>query len=229
MNGFPLSMANPAVYPGPPPAETDVVVIGGGVIGVCTALYLARGGQRVTLLEKGRVAGEQSSRNWGWIRQQGRDPDELPIMVEALARWREETAQARNRARGFVVSDAGLLELARLRPTTPSDIQVVGNIHPRALQRYQPDLLQAIATAAGDRSAIYRPRPLDNGQRQDLNRMQEAVKARAGELDVDPALLASRREIERLLRAVAAGKPPPERFLGWRKQVITDELMGIIS
>lgn len=76
-------------YPGPPPAETDVVVIGGGVIGVCTALYLARAGQRVTLLEKGRIAGEQSSRNWGWIRQTGRDLDELPIMIEANLLWRE--------------------------------------------------------------------------------------------------------------------------------------------
>ena len=41
------------------------------------------------LLEKGCIAGEQSSRNWGWIRQQGRDPDELPIMVEANRLWRE--------------------------------------------------------------------------------------------------------------------------------------------
>ena len=66
-----------------------MVVIGGGVIGVCTALYLAEAGQSVVLLEKGRIAGEQSSRNWGWIRQQGRDPDELPIMVEANRLWRD--------------------------------------------------------------------------------------------------------------------------------------------
>ena len=64
-------------------------MIGGGVIGVCTALFLARLGKRVTLLEKGRIAAEQSSRNWGWIRQQGRDPDELPIMLEANRLWRE--------------------------------------------------------------------------------------------------------------------------------------------
>jgi ribonuclease D len=155
--------------------------------------------------------------------------DETLRALRELARWREVTAQARNRARGFVISDAGLLELARLRPATPSDIQVVDSIHPRALQRYQRDLLQAIATAAGDRSPIHRPAPLDNGQRQVLNRMRNVVKARAGELDVDPALLASRRELERLLRAVVAGKPPPERFRGWREQVITDELLSIIG
>lgn len=89
MTEFPIHEAAPLTWPGPPPTEADIVVIGGGVIGVCTALYLAEAGQRVILLEKGRIAGEQSSRNWGWIRQQGRDPDELPIMVEANRLWRD--------------------------------------------------------------------------------------------------------------------------------------------
>lgn len=88
MTPFPISDQTPITHPGPHPADSDVVVIGGGVIGVCTALFLARSGQRVTLLEKGRIAGEQSSRNWGWIRQQGRDPDELGIMTEANRIWR---------------------------------------------------------------------------------------------------------------------------------------------
>ncbi|MEE4189769.1 MAG: FAD-binding oxidoreductase [Roseobacter sp.] len=70
------------------PDAVDTVVIGGGVIGVCTALFLARAGQRVLLLEKGRIAAEQSSRNWGWIRQQGRDLAELPIMKTAADLWR---------------------------------------------------------------------------------------------------------------------------------------------
>ena len=72
----------------PLPSETDVVVIGGGVIGVCTAYYLARLGQKVMLCEKGVVAGEQSSRNWGWIRQHARDEAELPIMMESVRLWK---------------------------------------------------------------------------------------------------------------------------------------------
>ncbi|MEM1352492.1 MAG: FAD-binding oxidoreductase [Pseudomonadota bacterium] len=88
MNEFPLGDSTAPVHCDPLPSETDVVVIGGGVVGVTTALFLARAGRRVVLLEKGRIAAEQSSRNWGWIRQQGRDPDELPIMQEAARLWR---------------------------------------------------------------------------------------------------------------------------------------------
>ncbi len=84
---FPITLATPVRHPGPAPAATEVVVLGGGVVGVMTALFLAEAGVRVVVCEKGRVAGEQSSRNWGWVRQQGRDPDELPIMVESMRLW----------------------------------------------------------------------------------------------------------------------------------------------
>lgn len=71
------------------PSKVDTVIIGGGIIGIFSALYLARKGVRVLVCEKGRIAGEQSSRNWGWIRQQGRDLAELPIMMQSLKLWHE--------------------------------------------------------------------------------------------------------------------------------------------
>lgn len=71
------------------PARVDVVVIGAGIVGASTAYELARKGISVALLEKGMVAGEQSGRNWGWVRQQNRALHELPLAMYSLRRWGE--------------------------------------------------------------------------------------------------------------------------------------------
>ncbi|MEM9427888.1 MAG: FAD-binding oxidoreductase [Pseudomonadota bacterium] len=76
---------------------TEVVVIGGGVVGVSAALILARWGVPVVVFEKGRVAGEQSSRNWGWIRAQGRDFREMELMLIARRHWQSWTAEVGGR------------------------------------------------------------------------------------------------------------------------------------
>src|SRR5262245_64688485 len=71
------------------PDAVDVAIIGGGIVGCSAAYFLARAGLRVALFEKGRIAGEQSGRNWGWVRQQGRSPIELPMMMRSLRLWLE--------------------------------------------------------------------------------------------------------------------------------------------
>ncbi|MCU0912595.1 MAG: FAD-binding oxidoreductase [Rhodobacteraceae bacterium] len=106
----PVAAHGPPAFPGPPPAKADVVVIGGGVIGVMTAWHLADRGLSAVVVEKGRIAAEQSSRNWGWIRAQGRDPAELPIVMEAQRLWERLDAEAGG-ATGL--KRAGVLYLAR--------------------------------------------------------------------------------------------------------------------
>ncbi len=71
------------------PAATSVVVIGGGIIGTSAALTLAARGISVVLCEKGYIACEQSSRNWGWCRQAGRDAREMSLIVASLRLWRD--------------------------------------------------------------------------------------------------------------------------------------------
>jgi len=76
-----------------PPNQVDVVVIGGGIIGISTAYWLAQRGITVALCEKGLIAAEQSSRNWGWVRQMGRDTAEIPLAMLSLRIWRNLNAE----------------------------------------------------------------------------------------------------------------------------------------
>ena len=88
------------------PASVDVVVIGAGMAGSAAAYYLAKKGHSVALIEKGVVGGEQTSRNWGWCRQQHRDLRELPLAMKSLEIWgelnRELNAETGFRRTGLV-------------------------------------------------------------------------------------------------------------------------------
>lgn len=71
------------------PSSTTVVIVGGGIVGLTAALTLAERGIPVTVLEKGRIAAEQSSRNLGWIRKTNRAPEDVPLAMAADRLWQD--------------------------------------------------------------------------------------------------------------------------------------------
>ena len=125
------------------PASTGVVIVGGGIIGACTAFYLARKGVPVTLCEKGHIAGEQSSRNWGWCRKMGRDPREIPLAIEALRLWGEmnDAVQAETGYRR-----CGIVYLCK----TPADLEKK-SAWLEAAQPYQLDTRMLTRAEAGEK------------------------------------------------------------------------------
>ena len=70
-------------------AEPDVLVVGGGIIGVCTAYYLARGGAAVTLLEEHQVGGPMASSygNIGLLVPSHSTPVASPSVISRGLRW----------------------------------------------------------------------------------------------------------------------------------------------
>ena len=87
-----------------------MLIIGGGIIGLTAALTLAERGVPVVVLEKGRIAGEQSSRNLGWIRKMGRSAPDVPLAVVSDRLWEAMSG----RVGGDVgYRQAGIMYLAR--------------------------------------------------------------------------------------------------------------------
>lgn len=70
------------------PSRAEIAIIGGGIAGCASAWYLAGLGRDVALLDKGPVAYEQSSRNWGWVHQQVRYPHLIPLAMRSIELWK---------------------------------------------------------------------------------------------------------------------------------------------
>ncbi|MGN7930580.1 NAD(P)/FAD-dependent oxidoreductase [Sphingopyxis sp. 22461] len=92
------------------PSSAPVVIIGGGIVGLVAALTLSERGIPVVVLEKGVVAGEQSSRNQGWIRKTSRAPADVPLAVASDHLW---AGMPQRLGLDVGYREAGILFLAR--------------------------------------------------------------------------------------------------------------------
>ena len=69
------------------PLATEVVVIGGGIMGASTALFLRRRGVHVVLVERDLCGSRSSGINFGGVRRQGRSLAMLPLSQRAHQLW----------------------------------------------------------------------------------------------------------------------------------------------
>ena len=69
-------------------SRTDVVIVGGGLVGCAAALHLRERGASVAVVEKNQLGAAASGVNFGGVRRNGRKLAELPIAARALAIWK---------------------------------------------------------------------------------------------------------------------------------------------
>lgn len=67
--------------------HTEVLIVGGGLMGSCTALYLAKRGVDCIVLDKDHPGRHASGVNAGGLRRLNRHPAEIPLSVEAASIW----------------------------------------------------------------------------------------------------------------------------------------------
>lgn len=150
-------------------------------------------------------------------------------VLQRLAKWREEAAASRNRARGFVVSDPVLLQMAQIRPESREDLAAIDGLHQSVVRRDGETLLSLVREGLESSEAVAELAVLDNRDKKVLDSMRSLVRRQGESLGIDPALLASRKVLEDLIRCCRTGKPIPERLQSWRKDVVTDELVEILE
>lgn len=82
-----MSAAAPHLTSGPHLMDTDVAIVGGGIVGASAALALRRRGVDVVLLERDLCGSRSSGVNYGGVRRQGRPVSQLPLAQRAHEIW----------------------------------------------------------------------------------------------------------------------------------------------
>ncbi|PKM10404.1 MAG: ribonuclease D [Gammaproteobacteria bacterium HGW-Gammaproteobacteria-3] len=166
---------------------------------------------------------------WLKIRGKNKLTGKQLAIVQALAQWREATAQKEDRPRNWLLRDDLILELAKLQPVDMNELAAVRSINERTLLRYGRTLCRLISEA--------RQRPpialKDQGRAAKKTQQQEAVldiltalvRIRADENSLNPSILADRKDLELLLFE------DPESLLlqGWRFSMAGQELLGLLK
>lgn len=106
------------------PTASDVLVIGGGIVGASATFFLRQRGRSVTLLERGLVGQQASGVNFGNIRRQGRPLEHLALSNRASTIWR------------------------RMNELVGEDVEHIAKGHIRVCYRDRPEILDDFVTYA---------------------------------------------------------------------------------
>jgi len=147
-------------------------------------------------------------------------------ILQTLASWRDKEAEQRNLARGFVIQDTALMTIANQQPDSLDELSALDIWHPKAVLRNGHTLMAIIDQILEEGITAKAPETLQPEHKKLMAGMRNIVQEKATQLSVEPALLASKRELEGLI-LTARDESVSERFLGWRKEIITDGLMAL--
>jgi ribonuclease D len=150
-------------------------------------------------------------------------------VVQTLAAWREQTARSQDLPRGWIIKDEVMLDLARQQPKDAEQLSHVRGLDERVAKRHGETLCRLIeeALARPPQAAGLKGRPAKKtaGQEAVLDLLMAVVRLRAAQNQLNPAILAGRKDLEQLLD----GDPKARLRYGWRKTMAGDELDAVLE
>ncbi|RMH51511.1 MAG: ribonuclease D [Zetaproteobacteria bacterium] len=164
-------------------------------------------------------------------------PKQLAVLRPLVA-WREQTAQARDLPRKRLIPDESLVELARQEELDLERLAAIRGISRGLVKRFGAELLAAwrrgIATPPEEwprRRRAATPATPGSAPRADL--LDALLQLKAAELEIAPAILASKSDLAAL--ASWGGRkqpgPPPDIPLlrGWRRRLIGETMLEMLA
>jgi len=150
-------------------------------------------------------------------------------VAQELAQWREQTAQADNKPRGWLIKDDVLSDIARQQPADMNELGRIRGLNDKVVKRHGKRILDLIQSAKNNK-----PQPLpelsktekpDVKQEAIVDLLNAVVHFRAAEQELNPTQLASRKELQKLVM----GDKDLEIMRGWRHKLIGEELCAVID
>ncbi len=160
------------------------------------------------------------------------DPGQRAVARE-LAAWREGTARDADRPIQTILSDAGLVEIAKRRPKTLERMRQIRGINEATMHRRGTQIIEVV-----ERARELEPIPVEGERPAQANpedavliALSEAlVRARALESKVAYELIAAKADLQRIALAVRDGRPEPavRTLEGWRRELVGAELLDLL-
>lgn len=129
--------------------RTDVIIVGGGIMGAATAFFLRQRGRSVALIERGLIGQQASGTNFGNVRRQGRFLPQLPLANRSRAIW--------GRLNELLGEDAEFLPTGHIRVTYNDEMTGKVEAYAAEARHYGLDLEIISGNALRDRFPFLGP------------------------------------------------------------------------
>jgi ribonuclease D len=144
-------------------------------------------------------------------------------LAQALAAWREQRAISADRPRNWILPDQALRDIVSSAPRTAEQLACIPELPEGIRRRSGPEILaliDSLALPARLPPPGSRRRP-DPAETETVRRLAQLTRETGQELGIAPEVLATRRDMERLV----AGMRDTGPMAGWRRAVIGERLL----
>ena len=152
-------------------------------------------------------------------------------LLRRLCIWREARARELDRPRGHILKDPVLLELAISQPKNKAHLSTIEGFYNRDITRYGDSIISEIVAVNDDPELATLPQPLSRAANTELKAVRTVLSEVARTEDVPVEYLASKKELESILRSVESGVPAwPQRLCeSWRARLVKPAIERVLA